>query len=132
MLNRNVVSFSLPPPKPSDFGIKFEKIVKDEFLYLVESVTDCHYPSDYIDEWVMFRYLCSYELGRVRWLSWDNNDCNSPSLHGAQLCKYALTDTSPEFFVDLNRIFYNFFCEILESVTIFGQILFSSCKFIKK
>ena len=38
-----------PLQKPSDFGIKFEKIVKDEFLYLVESVTDCNYPSDYID-----------------------------------------------------------------------------------
>ena len=50
MLNR-ICGFDsrCPLQKPSDFAIKFEKIVKDEFLYLVESVTDCHYPSDYID-----------------------------------------------------------------------------------
>ena len=50
MLNR-ICGFDsrCPLQKPSDFGIKFEKIVIDELLYLVGSVTDCHYPSDYID-----------------------------------------------------------------------------------
>ena len=52
-----------------------------------------------------------------------NNDCRlaTPYFSMAQLCKYALDrHLITEFFVDLNRIFYNFFsAEILESVTTF-------------